>query len=169
MALPYPVENQHRSRESTRSVDAKNWTARRTMADELKALLQFKELHLLSRVLWGVGAALFVASLFHGYLSLSFLGLTLVFASVGYNIWFDWYRSKNDLYYDEDGKTLTEDQKRKVAAKRLTERKFLKGHASASLLLALLLFGAFAWRLHHYHRHHRRAPAPTDEFHHRPL
>ena len=115
------------------------------MADEMNGKLHFKELHLFPRVIFAIGSILFVTSLLHGNHSLGSLGLAIVFLAVSYNLWFDRYINK-DYTYPENERARIE-----------IERKFLKRHSIASLIVALLLFGA-----HFYYHHHPRHHATTD-------
>jgi hypothetical protein len=63
------------------------------MADGLGAIV-FAELHLLQRVVFAIGAALFVAAIIARNIGLGTFGLGLIFLAVSYNFFFDFYLNR---------------------------------------------------------------------------
>jgi len=99
-------------------------------SEDVSSPWHFRELHLFPRVIFAVGAVLFVVSLVANHFARSVLGLALVFTAVAYNLAFDAYINKNR----ED-----------PTPKDKIEWKFLVVHSIASFVLALLFWFVFLW------------------------
>jgi hypothetical protein len=64
------------------------------MADGLGAIT-FAELHLLPRVVFAIGAAIFVAAIINQSVGLGTVGLGVIFTAVSYNLFFDFFINRN--------------------------------------------------------------------------
>jgi hypothetical protein len=114
------------------STSALSWNRIQPMA-ETTTPWHFKELHLFPRVVFAVGAIVFVVSLVAKDGTLSLFGLSVVFAAVGYNLGFDAYLNRKK---DRD-------------PQQTMEWHFLIGHSIVSFLLALSFL--FLSVLLHFH------------------
>jgi hypothetical protein len=100
------------------------------VTEDVSSPWHFRELHLFPRVIFAVGAVLFVVSLVANHFARSVLGLAVVFTAVAYNLAFDAYINRNREGYTPKDKT---------------EWRFLVVHSIASFLLALLFWFVFLW------------------------
>jgi|SRR5450755_2444990 hypothetical protein len=104
------------------------------MADGLGAIA-FAELHLFQRVVFAIGAALFVAAIIVHKIGLSTFGLGLIFLAVSYNLVFDFILNWGI------GPSKEEDPR-----KHRKERKGLVIHGCLSFVLAVYCFYAsYSW------------------------
>jgi hypothetical protein len=104
------------------------------MADGLGAIV-FSELHLFQRVVFAIGAALFVAAIIDHKIGLGAFGLGLIFLAVSHNLFFDFILNWNiPLKKEVD------------PIKHRRERKGLVIHGGLSFLLAAYCFYAsYGW------------------------
>ena len=90
----------------------------------------FKELHLLPRVVFGIGAVFFGAGLFHSASRLLAFGLGLIFLSVAYNLAFDFFLNLSTPAPEQNPRRFNR------------EREALMLHSVISFLLACYCFYA---------------------------
>jgi hypothetical protein len=108
------------------------------MADGLGAIV-FAELHLFQRVVFAIGAALFVAAIIAHKIGVGSFGLGLIFPAVSWNLFFDFILNWNMEPTDEPN------LERKLIKHR-RERKGLVIHGGLSFLLAAYCFYAsYSW------------------------
>jgi uncharacterized membrane protein len=99
-------------------------------SEDVSSPWHFRELHLFPRVVFAIGAVLFVVSLVANHFARSVLGLAVVFSAVAYNLAFDAYINRN---------------RESPTPKDKTEWRFLVAHFIASFVLALLFWFVFLW------------------------
>ena len=103
------------------------------MADGLGAIA-VAELHLLQRVVFAIGAALFVAAIITRNIGLGSAGLGVIFLAVSYNLFFDFILNWN----------LEPTDKRDLIKHR-RERKALVFHGCLFVLAAYCFYAAYNW------------------------
>jgi hypothetical protein len=110
------------------------------MADGLGAIA-FAELHLLQRVVFAIGAALFVAAIIARNIGLGSFGLGVIFLAVSCNLFFDFILNWNIEPTDEPN--LIKERK---LIKHRRERKALVIHGCLSFILAAYcLYASYSW------------------------
>ena len=97
-------------------------------SEDVSSPWHFRELHLFPRVIFGVGAVLFVVSLVANHFLRCVLGLAVLFTAVSYNLAFDAYINR---------------KKENPSPREKTEWRFLVGQSIASLFLALVFWFVF--------------------------
>ena len=99
------------------------------MAEGLGSLT-FRELHLLPRVVFAIGAVFFVGGLFHSNPFMASFGLGLVFLAVAYNLLFDFFLNLSTRAPEKNPKRFN------------MERESLILHSMMCLILAIYCFYA---------------------------
>jgi hypothetical protein len=98
--------------------------------EDINETWHFRELHLFPRIIFAIGAVLFVVSVAKD-IAFTRLGIAIVFAAVGYNMFYDWFRSRGKKNWD---------------AHELIERRFRIGEIILCLLLAVVFLILFVFR-----------------------
>jgi hypothetical protein len=101
--------------------------------EDINGTWHFRELHLFPRVIFAIGAILFVVSVAAKDAAFTRLGLAMVFAAVGYNLFYDWFRSRGRKVWDRY---------------ELIERRFRIGEIILCSLLAGVFLILFVFRYH---------------------